>query len=756
MSCDISPSGFHAAVYDGSNSYYLEPVEASMPDQLQIFYGKNSLLPKTKCHFQDKGTKHKHDLFDPLGTEMANVKAPNMKRTYRLALVAGGEFSGQFGGSPFSETDVLNALASGVNTINPIYLRDLGIEFILVSTEDLVFQNAASDPFDPVDQFAMIGECHNQCNLAIGNGAYDVGHLVLWSNTGGLASYAAVCQNGYKGEGFSGSSSSNKVLWVDYVCHELGHQFASDHNFAADCLGNSVDNFRFEPGEGSSIMSYANVCGSSNQYRSSSDPFFHYASIAQIQYYLGFTSCAQTAFGNFSDPVVDAKSDITIPKETPFILVGNASDGNDAASTLTYNWEQYEGNGPIASGSPDCNSNDSPLFRYRVPVSESYRHFPAYLQVLNGNNNGATWEQLPCSSGDMLFSMAVRDNNPNFGRVAHQTMSVTVANTGPFDVTAPNGGESYADNTTVTWTVNGTNSHCPLVDVLLSFDGGNSFTVIADGVANDGSENIDFPMVSTAARVLVRCDVDGDFRSGSTFYDTSDGNFSITQVAAAGNRVHPTVFLEGAYQGGSTMSSNLMSQIPLSQPYSVAPYNYVGTESLTVLPADMVDWVLLEIRSGTPNSFGARNTSTVETQAAILLKDGTVVDVEGDPVVFQNLNSGSAYRLCVRHRNHLDVLSAVSLNATANMYFDFTAQAAQAFGQEQLKINPDGTAMMHAGDFNQDAVIQNTDFDEWQSEPAAINVYEEQDANLDGVIQTTDFDLWNLNKAKIGHPELDF
>jgi len=749
MSCDISPNGFHAAVYNGKDSYYVEPVQSTKPDQLLVFFGKDNILERPQCHVQSEGNNNK-----PSDSGMEDFKAPEVKRIYRLALVAGGEYSQQFGGYPFDETDVLNSLASGVNTVNPIYSRDLGVEFSLVTTGDLIFQNPQTDPFNTSDIYSMVEEVHNQCNLAIGNDSFDIGHLVLWSNTGGYAMHASVGEDASKGAAFSGSSASSKTLWIDYVCHELGHQFGAEHNFAAHCSGNSVDNFRFEPGEGSSIMAYANACGGSSQFQGECDPFFHYSSIEEMQYTLSLISASETVEGNSSDPIVDAKNNITIPKETPFVLVGEGSDGNDPLEALTYDWEQFNGDGPVASGYPNCGSSNSPLFRYRSPVSDNFRSFPVYGDVLAGKN-GTTWEKLPCVARDMLFSLAVRDNNPIFGRVAHETMTVTVAETGPFVVTAPNGGESYSNNTTVSWTVNGTDSHCPLVDVLLSLDGGSTYTVLADAVENDGSHSIDFPEVSTSARVLVRCDVDGEFRASSIFYDVSDANFSISQVAT-GYRVHPIVFLEGAYLGASQMSTGLTDQIPANQPYNVEPYNYMGTESLEFVSPDMVDWILLEVRSGTPNTVGARNTVNVETRAGILLKDGSVVDVNGDPVVFKNLNADSPYRLCIRHRNHLDVLFAVEVEAAANMYFDFTIDGAVAFGQEQLKMHDDGTAMMHAGDFNQDAVIQNTDFDKWQSEPAVINAYASPDGNLDGVIQTTDFDLWNLNKAKIGHPELEF
>ncbi len=520
IACDISDGGFHAAIYSNEKSFFIEPIDPKKPEKLVVFFNKDRKVEKTKCHFQSHGN-HVHE-------EQPAHRAPTTKRTYRLAVSASGEYGLQFGGSPYSVTNVLNALAAGVNMINPIYLRDLGVEFTLVSTAALVFQNAGSDPYNPSNDSSLLPTCHNLCVNTLGTNGFDVGHLVVWSNTGGLASFGVVCDSGAKGEGFSGSDDSVTTLWVDYVAHELGHQFRSEHNFVGECGGNSAAGFRYEPGEGSSIMSYANVCGGNDQYANQSDPFFHYSSIVQMQNFMNTTSCAATSGGNSSDPVADAKTNITIPKQTPFILVGSATDGNDPTGNLTYDWEQYDGNSPVDSGNPNCNSTTAPLFRYRPPVSDNFRSFPQYSDVLSGNNNNITWEKLPCTARSMKFSMAVRDNNTSFGRVTDDQITVTVANTGPFEVTAPNGGESANGSTTVTWNVNGTNSHCANVDILLSLDGGSTYSVLVNGTPNDGSQTVTLSNSSTTARILVRCDVSGGFQAASTFYDTGNANFTIT------------------------------------------------------------------------------------------------------------------------------------------------------------------------------------------------------------------------------------
>jgi len=63
---------------------------------------------------------------------------------------------------------------------------------------------------------------------------------------------------------------------------------------------------------------------------------------------------------------------------------------------------------------------------------------------------------------------------------------------------------------------------------------------------------------------------------------------------------------------------------------------------------------------------------------------------------------------------------------------------------------------MFAGEFNQDGIIQVSDYDAWKATPAQLNVYSALDGNLDGVVQVTDYDIWLPNKAKIGIAEIGF
>ncbi len=429
---------------------------------------------------------------------------------------------------------MLNSLAAGVNLMNGVYERDLGVRFVLVSTAALVFDNPATDPYPISNQDSVLLMNQVTIDALIGTADYDIGHCIAWANVGGLAG-PGVCDDEKKAEGFSGNDDSMVTLFIDYVAHEIGHQFDAPHTMAGLECDNSEDGERFEPGEGTSIMAYAGNCPEEISIQAGSDPFFHSSSIEIIQNdILGAANCFTTSTpgaGNAADPVVTLPAALTIPKQTPFVLVGAAADANDPAGQLTYSWEQFDPNSPATMGAIDPASTLAPLFRFRPPTTAASRVFPPLAEVLAGNNNGVAWERLPTVARALNFRLLVRDNNPNWGRTADADMTVTVADTGPFSVLTPNGGETWIAGSpqTVTWSVNGTDAHCASVDVLFSTDGGATYAMAAV-VPNNGAAVVTTPAaVSTSARAVVQCSVPGaTFATATTFFDASDAAFVVS------------------------------------------------------------------------------------------------------------------------------------------------------------------------------------------------------------------------------------
>ncbi len=203
-----------------------------------------------------------------------------------------------------------------------------------------------------------------------------------------------------------------------------------------------------------------------------------------------------------------------------------------------------------------------------------------------------------------------------------------------------------------------------------------------------------------------------------------------------------------------------MGVLPLEQPYNVAPYNYEGSESVPVFIQPIVDWVLVEVKTGTPQmSADDPETVVVERKAGLLNHEGYIVDPsdQTSPLGFCNLDSDTDYYISVRHRNHLDVISSIPYKPNLGTSIDFTYSVSSAYGPEQLNeiiYLGSGVYGMYSGDYNQDGVIQNSDYDVWEVEPALNNTYLPVDGTLDGVVQATDYDIWFLNKAKMGIAEI--
>jgi lysophospholipase L1-like esterase len=208
--------------------------------------------------------------------------------------------------------------------------------------------------------------------------------------------------------------------------------------------------------------------------------------------------------------------------------------------------------------------------------------------------------------------------------------------------------------------------------------------------------------------------------------------------------VNTKVWLEGAFSNGS-MSTTLRTagSIPLTQPYSTAPWNYTGSEEVTSIPADVVDWVLLELRTGTAAS------TKVATRAAFLKSDGSIVDLNGTSTVGFSSRAAGNYYIVIRHRNHLEVMSAgtVALSASGSLY-DFTTGSGQYFGGQDAAVDlGSGVWGMVGGNAdNSDQVI-------FPSDAAAIRTdflggaygYLNTDVDMDGAVLPSDYALCRIN-----------
>jgi hypothetical protein len=525
---DITPAGFHAMVLSERGTIFIDPY-AKGDTTNYISYFKNDYRNDSKtfsCLFSEENVT----------PQTANQEeAPNLAngavlRTYRLALAATGEYTAFTGGT------VATALAAIVITMNRVvgvYERDLAVRMVLVANNNLIiYTDPSTDPYTNNSGSTMLGQNQSNLNSVIGSANYDIGH-VFSTGGGGVASLGVVC-GGSKARGVTGSSSPvGDGFDVDYVAHEMGHQFGALHTFngtASSCGGgNRSSSAAYEPGSGSTIMAYAGICGSQNL-QPNSDDYFHVKSLEQIAVFIGGNSCdVETNNGN-TVPIVTAGSSVTIPKNTPFTLTASGSDANGDA--LTYCWEEYD----LGPGSPpdtDADGSARPIFRSFNPTSNPSRTFPKLSDLLN--NTITLGEALPAINRTMNFQVTVRDNRIGGGGINTATTQITVnASSGPFLLTQPNTAVTWTGGTqqTITWDVANT-SGAPVnaaeVKLSLSTDGGNTFPiVIAASTPNDGSEVINVPNDPTlTARIKVEA-------VGNVFFDVSNANFTILQGSGVG------------------------------------------------------------------------------------------------------------------------------------------------------------------------------------------------------------------------------
>lgn len=553
LKISISPYGIQTTIFRANNeNEFIEPY--SKDNKTYAVYTsqrkKNNLA--WTCSTDDKKT---HDYISTeLKKSNSTLKANNgILKTMRLAQSCTGEYS-QFHatavGQPASVAVSLAAINNTLTRCNGVYEKDLALHlFLVASSTNVIYTNAATDPYGSTD-VNYNSELQTTLTNIIGENNYDIGHLFSAvggaTGNGNAGCIGCVCESG-KGSGFTTRGvPQGDDFDIDFVVHEVGHQLGANHTFT---MGSERSGNNMEPGSGITIMGYAGI--TDQDLAPHSIETFHATSINQIQNNLANKNCTINNPANNTAPVVNAGKDYVIPKSTPFILEGNASDANGDA--LTYQWEQFDhdtANQTAASSDSDPAKTIGPNWISWAPVTSKNRYMPRVSSIINnsatttatGDDIGILTEALSSVARTLNFRLTVRDNHPfsssaptSVAQTNYDDMKVTVDGTaGPFSITVPsNSGLSYVagSNQTITWNVASTNTgnvNCPFVDIYLFTD--NTLTngiLIASKVPNDGSETITIPNnVGTTNRLMVR-------GHDNIFFDISNNNFAITSPSSS-------------------------------------------------------------------------------------------------------------------------------------------------------------------------------------------------------------------------------
>jgi hypothetical protein len=548
LKMDFGPNGFHAMVLTPGNAWFIDPISTDNLDLYMSYtrgaffdtntktfaeedpkqqFGQDMRLSPEKVEQQEKEILEKHG--KKPNTGLFKTTNGTQLRTYRLALACTGEYANFHGSNTTNNNKAfaLAAMTTTMNRVNGVFERDMSLRMNMVGNTDLlIFLNASTDPYTNNNGGTMLGQNQTTCDNIIGSSNYDIGH-VFSTGGGGVAYLNAVCNNSIKAGGVTGQSSPvGDPFDIDYVAHEMGHQWGAAHTQNNSCNRSSTS--AYEPGSASTIMGYAGICPPNLQ--NNSDDHFHNRSFNQM-YSFSVTgsgnSCAVASSNGNTPPTVTVPTGgFTIPISTPFELTATATDPN--GDILTYCWEQYDLGPATATGDNDLTnpSGNAPIFRSWSPTLDPTRVFPRIQNLVN--NTTVIGELLPTYTRDLTFRCTVRDNRAGGGGVTDAQVAFAATSTaGPFVVTAPNTAVTWNGNSTqtVTWNVANTTAspvNCANVNIFLSTDGGFTYPItLATNVPNNGSASITVPNISTnQARVKVKA-------ANNIFFDISNQNFTI-------------------------------------------------------------------------------------------------------------------------------------------------------------------------------------------------------------------------------------
>ncbi len=654
---DYTIFGFHAMVMTPTGWFMIDPYSLTNSSHYISFYRRDRTgMSDFNCETESGEIRRlnpvQHSTPSVNRTSGANLK------TFRLALSCTGEYAAYYGGT---QAGALSGMVTSVNRVTAVYELELSVRLVLIAnTTKLIFLNSATDPFTNNNGSTMLGQNQTLVTDSIGSANYDIGH-VFSTGGGGVAGLGVVCNSTNKARGVTGSGAPiGDNFDIDYVAHEMGHQFAGNHTFngaLGSCSGaNRNGSTAYEPGSGTTIMAYAGICGTDDT-QLHSDPIFHVKSLDEILTFVtsgsGSTCPTSAATGNTA-PVVTVPGNFTIPYLTPFSLTGSATDIN--GNSLTYIWEEYDLGVQAQVGATQTAGSTFPLFRVFTPQTNGTRTFPKMSDIVN--NTSTIGERLPSVARNLNFRMTVRDNRLNGGAISNNDTPVlltVVATPDTFLVKQPNTALTWnvGSTQTVLWDVSGTDVapiNCANVNIYLSTDGGFTYPfTLATAVPNTGSASVVVPSaITTTARVKVE-------GAGNIFFDISNVNFTIaagssvlttlTTLPLASSVICPGSTINVDFSGDGPANAGNIYTAQLSTVGGAFPGTTIGTLSSTASSGTISCTILAGTTAGSlyrirvvasnPSVTGSNNGSNLSVQQTV----GAAGSITGTATVCAGQNS---------------------------------------------------------------------------------------------------------------------
>lgn len=588
---DYTMYGFRAMVFDGANTYMIDPYSKTADGYYLVYNKGNIAVPGIGNHACGVTEEAQANLVKGIEAKLGSTTGRtaershgSLRRTYKAAISTTGEYAMLVTDGAPSTGAVLSIITSTINRCNGVFERELSVTLQLIPNENsVIYLNPDTDPYTcNTNNDCLINQVQDNLDEVLDGFTYDIGHIFNTAG-GGLAALSSTCTEA-RGSGVSGTGGAEDI---GVVIHEMGHQFGAPHTFNADsdgCAGNGSAGTAFEPGSGSTIMSYAGVCDPNN-IQGFSDEYYHTSSLEYMTDHIVLgdgASCGTTIMAPAPVTVANADDTFYIPRNTPFeLLAESASTVTGIEPIISYCWEQHDrGNFSVAEEEADTFTT-GPTFRSLPPTASMRRTFPEMQYIVDGSYT-AVGQRLSTVRRTSTFRLTARSNDLGWGTFDYSEKKVTVitATQNNFRVTGPATSAllEVGATQTITWNVASTVDtpiFCDLVNIQMSMDGGLTFPhVITASAPNTGSYSFVVPDVYSD-NVIFK--VKG---TGSIFFDVTHNAMQIHGTPSSVNNLDSDNSLQ-VYPNPASSQLTLHFTETVSNPLQIVMYNVVGQQVYT-------------------------------------------------------------------------------------------------------------------------------------------------------------------------------